>query len=265
MSGYDPAGYGHAVGGDYDSLYPGDDRESVQAVELLAGLARRCQQPNLLEFGIGTGRLALGLQRAGIHVEGLDGSPAMIEQLRAKPGGTDIPVVVGDYRTGRVDGRFAVVVLAINGIFDPRGIDAQLDIFVNAARHLAVGGTFVVESWVMNEAQRNGDWSVIPRFVGDEHVELQLARYDINTNTIERTLVHLLPAGPKYVTVTDTYASPGELDVIAHVTGFEREARYANWARDTYTSTSTRHVTVYRALGEPDRDLRAVIAPDRQR
>ena len=40
---------------------------------------------------------------------------------------------------------FGVVVLAFNGIMDPRGLRAQLDIFANAARHLALGGYFIVE------------------------------------------------------------------------------------------------------------------------
>ena len=33
-------------------------------------------------------------------------------------------------------------------------------------------------------------WSVIPRYVGAEHVEVQLARFDVATSRVERTLVH---------------------------------------------------------------------------
>lgn len=106
-------------------------------------------------------------------------------------------------------------------------------------------GRIVVESWVMSDAQRNGDWSVIPRHVGDEHVELQMAKYDIDTNQIERTLVHLRPEGMRFVTVTDTYASPGELDVMAEVTNHDRIARYGTWSRMAFTSTSTNQVSIY--------------------
>ena len=43
-----------------------------------------------LELGIGTGRIALPLSRRGVRVRGIELSPAMVEQLRAKPGGNDI-------------------------------------------------------------------------------------------------------------------------------------------------------------------------------
>ena len=200
----------------------------------------------MLEFGIGTGRLALPLHRMGVRVAGIDGSERMVAELRRKPSGGDIDVVIGDYRDTRVgDTTFSVVVLAFNGIFDPRGLPVQLEIFRNAARHLAPGGYFVVESWVMTDAQRNGSWSVLPRYVGEQHVELQLARFDMSRNTIERTLVHLRPRGLEFVTVTDTYASPGELDVMAEVTDFRRLARYSAWDGSEFTVTSTNHVSVY--------------------
>jgi SAM-dependent methyltransferase len=215
-------------------------------VTLLGELAGARPDRSVLEFGIGTGRVALPLHRDGLRVAGIEGSDRMLAQLRGKPDGDALEVVLGDYRdTLLAPGTFSVVVLALNGIFDPRGRGTQLDIFRNAARHLAPGGCFIVETWVMNDAQRSGDWSVTPRYVAAEHVELQLARYDIATNQIERTLVHLRPQGLNFVTVTDTYAAPGELDVMADVTGFDRLARYGSWTRAEFTVTSTRSISVY--------------------
>ena len=246
MVGYDAARYGNAVGEDYDLLYPGLESETRAAVELLADLASDFPSRSLLEFGVGTGRLALGLMRTGLNVAGIDGSERMMAGLKAKDGGAEIPVTLGDYRYARAPGRFGVVVLALNGIFDPRGVRAQLDIFQNAARHLEPGGYFVVESWVMSDAQRSGSWSVAPRFVGEKHVELQLSRYNLDTNSIERTLVHLQEEGTKFVTVTDTYAAPGELDIMGEATGFERIARYADWLKAEFTIISSAQVSVFR-------------------
>ncbi len=246
LTGYEPARYGEAVGDRYDSLYPSVDSETEAAVQLLAGLAKGRNECSVLEFGIGTGRLALPLHQRGVRVAGIDGSERMVGQLRRKPRGDEVDVVIGDYRKTCVgDAPFAVVLLAFNGIFDPRGLGAQLDIFRNAARHLAPGGYFVIESWVMTDAQRSGTWSVMPRYVGDQHVELQLARFDVARNAIERTLVHLRPSGMEFVTVTDTYASPGELDVMAEVTGFERYARYGGWGGGEFTVNSVNHISIY--------------------
>jgi SAM-dependent methyltransferase len=247
-SGYDPAKYGKSVGGDYDALYSGDGLDTGATVSMLAKLARENAQRSVLEFGIGTGRIALDLQAEGIRVAGLDGSESMVAQMREKPGGDEVEVTIGDYRATRTGGKFAVVLHAFNGIFDPRGRDAQRDIFENAAAHLFSGGCFVVESFVLSDSERSGDWSVSPRFVGEDHVELQVMRYDIMTNRIERTLVHLLPDGPSFVSVFDTYASPGELDLIAESAGFQLRSRSADWSGTTFTSKSKRHVSIYELM-----------------
>jgi hypothetical protein len=98
---------------------------------------------------------------------------------------------------------------------------------------------------VLSDAQRSGEWLVSPRDVAPEHVELQLSRYDIATNQIERTLVHLRPTGLGFVTVSDAYAAPGELDVMAEVTGFKLIARTASWSGEPFTAASAKHVSVY--------------------
>jgi len=243
---YDPAEYGQAVKGQYDDLYPEYGLATAATCEMLARLAGESGTPRFLEFGIGTGRLALGVQAQGIHVAGIDGSPEMLKQLRAKPAGKHVDVVCGDYRTARVNAKCGVVALVFNGIFDPRGTEAQLDIFKNALDHLVPGGYFVVESWVMNERQKSGEWEILPRFVGNQHVELQMARYDLDTNSIERTLVHLREGTTNFVAVRDTYAAPQELDLMAHVTGFSRVSRHAGWKSEPFNIASANHVTVYR-------------------
>ena len=71
-----------------------------QTVGFLADLAGRGRA---LEFGIGTGRIALPLARRGVPVHGIDLSKAMVPRLRAKPGGDDIGVTLGDLATTTVD------------------------------------------------------------------------------------------------------------------------------------------------------------------
>jgi SAM-dependent methyltransferase len=250
LTAYDPARYGDVVG-DYDKLYPGDPAETEAAVALLAELAQARPPHAVLELGVGTGRVALPLHRLGLRVAGVDGSERMVAQLRAKDDGDQIEVAIGDYRTTRIAGTFSVVALLFNNILDPRGRDAQIDIFRNAASHLEPGGVFVVESMVLSDAQRSGEWAIQPRHVGSEHVELQLARYDITTNRIERTLIHLLPEGLQFVTVADTYASPGELDIMAEIAGFRLLSRFEDWARNTFTAASARHLSVYELVSGP--------------
>ncbi len=98
---------------------------------------------------------------------------------------------------------------------------------------------------MLDDQARSGAWDVRPRYVGADHVEFQLARFNIETGRLERTLVHLRPGGMEFVTVKDVYCAPGELDVMAHVHGLQRIARYSSWRLEPFTARSAKHVTIY--------------------
>ena len=242
---YDPAAYGDRLAAEYDVLYPPGRLDTDATVEFLAQLAESRPSRSLLEFGIGTGRLAIKLHSRGIQVAGIDASERMIEVLRTKAPSADIDVVIGDYASTCLSRTFSVVALVFNNVFDPRGVSTQLQLFANAARHLEPGGCFVVEAFVLDDEARNGGWTVSPRYVGADHVELQMSRFDIETNIVARTLVYLRPEGSSFVSVKDAYAGPAELDLMAHVNGMRRIARYADWSSKPFTARSRRHVTVY--------------------
>src|ERR671913_349660 len=108
-------------------------------VDFLAGLAG---DGAALELGIGTGRIALPLAQRGVEVHGIDLSKAMVARLRAKPGGKDIPVEIGDFATARVEGTFSLAYLVFNTINNLTTQDAQVACFQNAAAHLRPGGHF---------------------------------------------------------------------------------------------------------------------------
>jgi SAM-dependent methyltransferase len=102
MSGFgDPAFFGDRYAHEYDrrtSLDP------APAVEFLAGLVP--DGGRVLELAVGTGRVAIPLAERGIAVEGIEGSAAMVERMRAKPGGASIRAVIGDMADGAVAGPF---------------------------------------------------------------------------------------------------------------------------------------------------------------
>jgi ubiquinone/menaquinone biosynthesis C-methylase UbiE len=66
--------------------------------EIAAGLAAELRsvvpEPQLLEVGIGTGRIAVPLAAAGVRVAGIDISPKMLARLREKR--TDIDVMLAE-------------------------------------------------------------------------------------------------------------------------------------------------------------------------
>ncbi|MEV6902826.1 class I SAM-dependent methyltransferase [Amycolatopsis sp. NPDC051372] len=99
----------------------------------------------VLEFAVGTGRIAVPLTARGVPVSGIELSRAMAARLGSKPGGAAVEVTIGDMTTTRVAGRFSMVYLVYNTISNVTTQDGQVDVFRNAAAHLRPGGLFLVE------------------------------------------------------------------------------------------------------------------------
>ena len=111
------------------------------AVDLLAELAGGGRA---LEFAIGTGRIALPLARKGVQVEGIELSRPMVSRLRAKKGGAEISVAIGDMVT--TDVREVLTRLSVvSRTNNLTSQDAQLACSRNAAAHLEPGGHFLIE------------------------------------------------------------------------------------------------------------------------
>ena len=145
-----PDEYSGFFGEDVASRYDDDSAMFDPAVvdPVVDVLAELAGDGRALELAIGTGRVALPLAARGVQVAGIDDSPAMIQRLRAKPGGDEIDVVIGDFSTTHVPGEFSVVYLVFNTIFNLVTQDAQVACFENAAAHLRPSGTFVIETGV---------------------------------------------------------------------------------------------------------------------
>src|SRR5215470_2798833 len=91
---YDNTTYGDRIASRYDGFIQISQEQTQAAVEALATLAR---DGPVLELGIGTGRIALPLGEQGLAVNGIDASSQMIDELRRKPGGSAIPITIGDF------------------------------------------------------------------------------------------------------------------------------------------------------------------------
>jgi SAM-dependent methyltransferase len=212
------------------------------AVEFLAELAGAGAA---LELGIGTGRIALPLTRRGVRVHGIDLSTAMVEQLRAKPGGAEIPVAIGDFATTRVDGSFTLAFLVFNTIMNLTTQDEQVACFENAAAHLEPGGCFVVEV-AMPQLQRLPPGETIHTFSYESPTRFGFDEYDIADQGLishhyaERDGTF----GPW--SIPFRYVWPAELDLMARLAGMTLRERWADWDRSPFTSESTKHVSAWR-------------------
>ncbi len=119
----------------YRTLWP--DLFEHPLLDAALGFLTELTRPGrALEFGIGTGRVALPLERAGVPVHGIELSLAMVEELRRQEDGSEINVTVGDFATTIVGGTFRVVYLLRNTITNLTTQGEQVECFKNAARPL---------------------------------------------------------------------------------------------------------------------------------
>lgn len=200
-----------------------------------------------LEFAVGTGRLALPLSARGLDVQGIELSPAMVGQLRRKPGADAVPVTIGDMTAARVPGTFRLVYLVRNTIMNVTTQDEQLAVFQNAAAHLKPGGCFVVEVMVPQLLRLvPGDitrvFSLEPDHVGIETYDDLVGQIASSHHwrTVEGKLVrHSAPY---------RYVWPSELDLMAKLAGMRIQERWADWTRAPFTSESDSQIAVFQKV-----------------
>ncbi|MEU1818116.1 class I SAM-dependent methyltransferase [Streptomyces roseifaciens] len=253
----------------YDSWFAASGTTEA-TVAALAGLAGAAGPGPALELGIGTGRIAVPLAARGVEVHGIDASPAMVEQLRAKPGGEHIPVTMGDFSTAGaaaagpgagagpdtgaapgagLPGTYALVYVVSGTFAELTSQDAQVDCFAGAARRLRRGGLFVLDAHVPEALadDRSTGGQVLP--TGNGEVVLRFRETD---RAAQRYRSHyiVLGKGPDGLgmhrtTVSFRYAAPGELDLMARLAGLRLRERWGDWTGAPFTSSSAYHVSVY--------------------
>ena len=242
MDKYEPVmSFGEDVAAHYDTLARrGDEAETVTFLEQLA------RGGSALELAIGTGRIALPLAAQRIQVEGIDFSSAMVAKLRAKPGGDQIPVTLGNFADVAVPNTYRLVYVVFNTLYNLLTQEEQVRCFENVAAHLTEDGFFVVEGGVPTPfcGLRNNQYVDLEGLSSD-NVRLDVARYDPVKQLLEETHITLSSGGIHLNPIITRYVWPAELDLMARIAGLRLKERWASWSREPFTSSSSNCVSVY--------------------
>jgi SAM-dependent methyltransferase len=224
----------------YDELAQRHDTRAA-----VAFLERLAAGGPALELGIGTGRVAFPLAARGIRVDGIDISPAMLARLRAKPGGEQVSVTIGDFAEVPVPGTYRLVFVVANTLCNLGTQDKQVRCFENVASHLTEEGSFTVEAFVPHpDWLRDGQY-VEAEGVGIDEVRLDVCRIDVVAQRLEESHVVLSEDGVRLSPVVTRYIWPSELDLMARLAGLRLKERWAGWNREPFTSASRTYVCVY--------------------
>jgi len=209
-------------------------------VDLLVELAG---SGRALELGIGTGRIALPLAQRGVPVHGIELSNAMAAKLRAKPGGEDIGVTIGDFATATVDGTFSVAYLVFNTILNLTTQAAQVACFQNVAAHLEPGGCFVIEVGVPG-LQELAPGETFRVFHVSEN-RWGFDEYDVVNQGLISHHFEIVDGRAERLSIPFRYAWPSELDLMAQLAGMTLRERWSGWKQEPFTSDSDKHVSVW--------------------
>ncbi|MBI4702194.1 MAG: class I SAM-dependent methyltransferase [Deltaproteobacteria bacterium] len=124
----------------------------------------------VLEYGVGTGRVALHLARAGHAVTGVDSSPEMLaclaEAARAEPPSVQrlLRWHHGEAQTFSLGHRFELCICPFNGIAHHHGPAALARFLAKVHEHLAPAGLFAFDALLPDPARLGGLVAEIPWF-----------------------------------------------------------------------------------------------------
>jgi SAM-dependent methyltransferase len=239
MDNYRDDTYGERIANVYDNWYDEYDEATLTTLSEIA------QGGSALELGIGTGRVALPLQHSGLRIEGIDSSRAMVDRLHSKPGGKEIPVVMGNFADVAVEGQYSLIYVLVNTFYALLTQEEQVRCFRNVAQHLSPEGSFVIEAFVPDLTRFSGHQSVRIASLDESEVHLDVSQHDPANQQITVQQIVLTEKGVRLYPVKLRYAWTAELDLMARLAGLQLMHRWGDWRKGAFSADSTMHISVY--------------------
>lgn len=211
-------------------------RDRRHDVDYYVKLARRAGGP-VLEYGVGNGRVALQIARAGVALEGIDLSRGMLqdfeERLESEPLAVRSRVQLhhGDMRSTRLGRRFKLVIAPFNAflhLYDRRDVQAFLTV---VREHLEPGGHLVFDVSIPEPADLARDPNreypasdLIDSQTGERIQYSERFEYD-PLRQLLLVRMRFTPPEPRptlEVPLTHRQFFPRELESLLHYNGFDQ-------------------------------------------
>jgi hypothetical protein len=153
---------------------------------------------------------------------------------------------MGNFADVPVSGTYRLIFLVFNTLFNLLTQDEQVRCFENVATHLTDDGCFVVEAFVPTYyTGLRGNQYVDAQVLEADRVIFDVGRLDTVKQLYYESHVVLTREGVRLFPIVCRYAWPSELDLMARIAGLRLKERYGDWTREQFTSTSSKHVSVY--------------------
>jgi SAM-dependent methyltransferase len=204
------------------ALYDPWSRSVTEDVEFYVAQSRKSGGP-VVELGVGTGRIAVPVAKAGVHVIGIDDSEGMLALCRSRAEGAGVSDLVelrlGDLRRPPVLERVALVTCPFRALLHLASDEERLDALRAVYRLLIPHGRFVFDVFApsMEDVEEtNGRW------LEREPGIWERADWDLK----QRVLTLAVRGETGETAMRLSWRSPEEWRALLERAGFEVEAMY---------------------------------------
>ena len=211
-------------------LYDPWSHSVTEDIEFYVEEARRSRGP-VVELACGTGRIAVPVARAGIHVIGVDGSAAMLEVARERAAAAGVEELLdlrlGDLRHPPVDERIPLVLVPFRSLLHMT-TEHDRERALRAAHELLLpGGRLVFDVFAPSSEDIEATHG---RWLEREPGIFERADWDEG----ERTLTLSVRRGEEASTMVLAWLAPIEWRRLLDRAGFTVEAHYGWFDRRPY-------------------------------
>jgi SAM-dependent methyltransferase len=241
---------------EYDPLADLYDLEYAHDYDLpfWIALAEREVGP-VVEWGAGTGRIAVPLAEAGHEVTAVELSEEMVGRGRRKS--EAVEWVRGDMRGAKLGRRYGLAACAFNSFLCLRSVDDALAFLRNAREHLLPGGLLGIEVSAFTPEELTGEAGSrhdFTRELPDGKLDrLSVSRYDPASQLLTMRLFYELYAESGALKEKRAHdleirvVGRAELELMLRLAGFEVEAVYGGFEGEPFTAESEHLIALSRA------------------
>jgi SAM-dependent methyltransferase len=211
----------------------------------------------IIEWGAGTGRLAIPLAEAGFEETAIEVSKNMLEKGREKC--EAVEWIRGDMRNAALERRYGLAVCAFNSFLCLLGLDDALAFLCNVREHLEPDGLLGIEvsAFTPEELREEAGGPALRHDItrgtsGGTLERFSVSRYDAVSQLLWMRLFYELYdregklENKRVHELTIRIVGRGELELMLRLAGFEVEAVYGGFEGEPFTAESDHLIALAR-------------------
>ena len=208
---------------------------------------------SILELCCGTGRLTLPIAKDGYDISGVDYTPSMLEQAKAKAieGGLEVEFIEADIRTLDLPKKYDLIFIPFNSIhhlYDNEDLFKALNVVKN---HLKDGGSFLLDcfnpniQFIVEGKKEQKEIAAYTTSDGREVLIKQIMRYESKAQNNRIEWHYFINGEFNSIQNLDMRMFyPQELDSYLEWNGFDIIHKFGSFEEEAFNNNSVKQIFV---------------------